>query len=148
VARTSLRIVVDTNEFVFALTGPTDSPPLRMLEVQLRARDHFEIRLPQIIVNECARNLPQRMHPQLFDLLNSLASIDPDYVVPFEVGERYRSLGLKPADALIAAYCDWIDADALVTENRHFLVRHRKHMPFEVLTADAFLLRHGGTASG
>lgn len=143
-ARKSPRIVLDTNEFVFALTGPTASPSLRMLESLLRDRDRFEIRVPQIVVTECARNLPPGTRPQLFALLDALASIDPDYVVPFETGERYRSVGLKPADALIAAYCDWIEADALVTENRHFLVQYREHLSFDVLTAEGFLQQLAG----
>jgi len=144
VARKSFRIVIDTNEFVFALTGQAGNSSLRVLETLLSGDDSFEVRVPQIVVTECARNLPRHTRPQLYALLNALTSIDPDYVVPFETGERYRLLGLKPADALIAAYCEWIDADALVSENRHFLVQYRKRLPFDVWTAEQFLRRFGG----
>jgi predicted nucleic acid-binding protein len=143
--RKTLRIVIDTNEFVFALTGPAASAPLRLLETLVRAAERFEVRIPQTVVTECARNLPTRARPRLFALLNALASIDPDYVVPFETGERYRAVGMKAGDALIAAYCDWIEADVLLSENRHFLLDYRQHLPFEVLTAEHFLQEFGGS---
>jgi hypothetical protein len=47
-------------------------------------------------------------------------------------------MGLKEADALIAAYTEWAGADALVTENRHFLNKH-PNLPFKVLTAEKCL---------
>ena len=142
-ARETLRIVIDTNEFVFALTGPAGSASHRLLEALLRAPDRLEVRVPQIVISECARKLPAGTRPQFFALLNAVAAIDPDYVVPFEIGERYRDIGMKSADALIAAYCEWIEADALVSENRHFLVQYRPHLPFETLTAAGFLEQLG-----
>ncbi len=64
--------------------------------------------------------------------------IDEDFFVPFELGVRYELEGLKPADAFIAAYVEWTGADALVTENRHFLKRH-SNFPFKVLNAESCL---------
>lgn len=58
--------------------------------------------------------------------------------VSFELGVKYEIKGLKPADAFIAAYAEWVGADALVTENRHFLVRH-SDLPFKVVTAEQCL---------
>ncbi len=142
-ARATLRIVIDTNEFVFALTGPSGSASHRLLEMLLRASDRFEVRIPQIVVTECAHNLPASTRPQLFALLDAVTAVDPDYVVPFEIGERYRVIGMKPADALIAAYCEWIEADTLVSENRHFLAQYRPHLPFDTLTAAGFLEQWG-----
>lgn len=67
-----------------------------------------------------------------------MTSIDEDFVVPFELGTKYEARGLKPADAFIAAYTEWVGADALVTENRHFLTR-QTDLPFRVLTAEQCL---------
>jgi len=64
----------------------------------------------------------------------SLTVIDEDFVVPFELGAKYEAEGLKSADAFIAAYVEWTGADALVTENRHFLSQ-RNNLPFKVLNA-------------
>ena len=44
------------------------------------------------------------------------------------------------ADAFIAAYTEWVGADALITENRHFF-KHNPDLPFKVLTADKCLKR-------
>lgn len=50
----------------------------------------------------------------------------------------YEAKGLKPAGAFIAAYAEWVGADVLVTENRHFL-NHHPDLPFKVLTAEKCL---------
>ena len=67
-------------------------------------------------------------------LINSLTKIDEDVEVQFELGAKYELLGLKPQDAFIGAYAEWVGADALVTENRHFLSR-REDLPFKVVNA-------------
>jgi hypothetical protein len=54
------------------------------------------------------------------------------------LGVKYEIKGLKPADAFIAAYTEWVGAEVLVTENRHFLNRHTD-LPFKVLTAEECL---------
>lgn len=142
----ALRVVIDTNEFVFALIGPADNASYRLLNLLVSDHEGFEVRIPQTIATESLRNLPARAHPRFFSLLNTLTSIDPDYLVPFEVGERYRALGMKTGDALIAAYCDWIETDVLVSENRHFLVEYRSDLDFEVLIAQTFVERFGTPA--
>jgi len=81
--------------------------------------------------------LPKEFHT-FIRLINLLTTIDEDFFVPFELGFKYEAVGLKEADALIAAYTEWVGADALVTENRHFLNKH-PHLPFKVLTAEKCL---------
>lgn len=65
----------------------------------------------------------------------SLTFIDEDAFVPFELGAKYEWKGLKPADAFIAAYVEWVGAEVLISENRHFLHRHAD-LPFRVMSAD------------
>lgn len=67
-----------------------------------------------------------------------MANVEEDYVVPFELGAKYEGLGLKPGDAFIAAYAEYVRAEFLVTENRHFLSR-RSDLPFQVVTASECL---------
>ena len=81
--------------------------------------------------------LPKEFHT-FIRLINLLTTIDEDFFVPFELGFKYEAVGLKEADALIGAYTEWVGADALVTENRHFLNKH-PHLPFKVLTAEKCL---------
>ncbi|MCI0526225.1 MAG: hypothetical protein L0Y56_02045 [Nitrospira sp.] len=85
-------------------------------------------------MEEVNRHLTPEEFREFIALINNLTSIDEDFVVPFELGARYESEGLKPADAFIAAYVEWTGADALVTENRHFLSRHSS-LFFKVLNA-------------
>lgn len=60
-----------------------------------------------------------------------------DWEVPFELGAKYESRGLKPGDAFIAAYTEWTGAEYLVTENRDFL--SLTALPFKIARAEAFL---------
>jgi len=72
---------------------------------------------------------------EFFEFISYLTVIDEDFLVPFEFGARYEAKGFKEADALIAAYTEWVGADALVTENRHFLSRN-PNLSFKVLNAE------------
>jgi predicted nucleic acid-binding protein len=100
---------------------------------------HHAIRIPAKIVQEVRRNLTREAFREFLGFLNTLSiTIDEDFVVPFELGAKYESKGLKPADAFIAAYAEWVGADALVTENRHFLTLHID-LPFHILSAEECL---------
>lgn len=70
--------------------------------------------------------------------IHEMAQTDEDIIVPFDTGIKYEQMGLKPADAMIAAYTEWIGAAVLISENRHFLSR-QTHLPFKVLTAEKTL---------
>lgn len=84
------------------------------------------------------RHLSPEASHEFFKMLEALGQMDEDSFVPFELGSKYELKGLKPADAFIAAYAEWVGADALITENRHFLSR-QSDLPFHVMTASAFL---------
>ena len=87
-----------------------------------------------MIVEEVTRHLTREGGKEFYEFINSITTIDEDIVVPFELGAKYEIEGLKPADAFIAAYVEWVGADILITENRHFLSRHPA-LPFKVLNA-------------
>ena len=70
--------------------------------------------------------------------IHQLAILDENFVVPFKLGAGYEQRGLKPADAFIAAYTEWIGADFLVSQNRHFLTR-QKDLRFRVVNAEQCL---------
>lgn len=91
--------------------------------------------------NNCRRSKskfdPQEFH-DFVRFINIFTTIDEDFLIPFELGAKYETKGLKEADALIAAFTEWVGADVLVTENRHFITRH-SGLPFKVLTAKRYL---------
>jgi predicted nucleic acid-binding protein len=134
-----LLLVLDSNEFIFGF-GIARKPSCEALLDALTEQPAHSLRIPRLIVDEVGRHLtPEEFH-EFIGFIQGLTIIDEDFVVPFELGAKYEAQGLKPADAFIAAYVEWTGADALVTENRHFL-RQRADLPFTVFTA-ADCLKH------
>jgi hypothetical protein len=132
-----LHFVLDTNEFVGAI-GLIQNPPSEALfSILVESSPRHTIHIPRLIINELKRNIPPNIFTEFIKIVIPIAIIDEDILVPFEIGIRYESIGLKLADAFIAAYTEWTGADALVTENRHFLTRH--NLPFKVLNAEGCL---------
>ncbi len=98
----------------------------------------YTLRIPRTIVEEVRIYLSPEDFATFIRAINSLTTIDEDFFVPFELGVKYETRGFKMADAFIAAYAEWVGADILVTENRHFL-KHNPELPFKVLTSDKCL---------
>jgi len=96
------------------------------------------IRIPRTIFEEVRRNLSPEAFHEFNKFISALTIIDEDIVVPFEIAVKYEAKGLKPADAFIAAFTEWVGADVLVTENRHFLNKH-SDLPFKILSAEECL---------
>lgn len=129
-----MRLVLDTNEYLLAV-GPDPKPSSQKLLDLLASPDSsHRVRIPRLIINEIRRNLPPETFREVLAAIHLLTSIDEDFVVPFELGTKYEAQNLKPADAFIVAYTEFVGANALVTENRHFLTR-QTDLPFRVLTA-------------
>ena len=127
--------VLDSNEYIFAL-GLFKKPSCELLlDTILENLPSFFIRIPRTIAEEVRKNLTQEEFKEFMIFVNSATNIDEDTDIPFELGAKYETLGLKSADALIAAYVEWVGAAALVTENRHFLTR-QPNLPFKVINAE------------
>lgn len=133
-----MRFVIDTNEFIFALGIPPHPFSERVFNLLVVSFPKNTIHIPRTIINEVKNNLPPNVFAVFIKTIQMIAIIDEDIEVPFELGAKYESLGLRAADAFIAAYSEYIGADALVTENRHFLSRQRD-LPFKILTAEQCL---------
>ncbi len=132
-------LVLDSNEFIFAF-GVARKPSCEALLDAIVESPLHALRIPRLIIEEVGRHLTPEEFREFIDFIMGLTVIDEDFVVPFELGAKYEAEGLKPADAFIAAYVEWTGAEALVTENRHFL-RQRDNLPFKVLNA-ADCLKH------
>lgn len=133
-----MRLVIDSNEYIFAF-GPFKDPVIRALFDELIDKPELHlIRIPRTIFEEVKRNLSLEAFKEFSAFINRLASVDEDVSVPFELGFKYETMRLKPADAFIASYTEFVSADALVTENRHFLSR-QSDLPFKVLNAESCL---------
>ena len=130
--------VLDSNEYLFALGVPPRPASQKLLDRLIETHPTHQIPIPRLIIEEVRRHLSSEAFCELLSAIRLLTSIDEDFVVPFELGAKYEVQGLKPADAFIAAYAEWVGVHALVTENRHFLTRHIG-LPFRVLTAEQCL---------
>jgi hypothetical protein len=133
-----LLLVLDSNEYIFAFGPSVDPNPRLLIKTILDEFPLHSVRLPRLVTDEVQRNLSPESNKNFMDFVLSLTEIDEDFVVSFELGAKYELFGLKPADSFIAAYTEFVGADALVTENRHFLTR-LENMPFSILTAKACL---------
>jgi hypothetical protein len=136
-----LQIVLDSNEYLFALGAERKPACEALFKTILDAPGRYQIRIVRTILEEVRRNaIPQRFREFWLFLRALGVSMDEDWEVPFELGMKYAALGLKPGDAFIAAYTEWTGAECLVTENRDFLTLAT--LPFKILRAAEFLNRY------
>ena len=136
-------VILDTNEYIFALGAIRKPTCERLIEEISQRTEDITVRITRLIIDEVRSNLTPEAFKEFMILINKLTTVDEEFLVPFELGAKYESKGFKPADAFIAAYTEYVGADALVTENRHFLIHH-SDLPFKVLTAQKCLslIRH------
>ncbi len=131
-------LVVDSNVYIFGF-GLVKVPACKDLIYEAIAKQPSVIlRIPRTIVEEVRLHLSPEDFSTFIRVINTLTTTDEDFLIPFELGSKYESRGFKPADAFIAAYTEWVGADALVTENRHFLNK-KSNLPFKILTAEKSL---------
>ena len=130
--------VIDSNVYIFGF-GFVKVPPCSNLILTIIEKYNLHtLRISRRIVEEVRSHLSPEDFAKFIKVINILSKIDEDFVVPFEIAVKYEAKGFKPADAFIAAYTEWVGADALVTENRHFLSLH-SNLPFKVVTAEKCL---------
>jgi hypothetical protein len=114
-------LILDTNEFIFGLTGTKQS--------SVDLLDHLgalTIVIPAMVVREARANLQHRyqLGKEFFRLVATgknftILWIDP----PQEIIEKHIALGFAEEDAAIAAAAEWVGAEFVISENRHFLQR-------------------------
>lgn len=127
-------LILDSNEYIFALGSIRDPLCEELLDTITEYPENIFIRINWLIVSEVRNNLTPEAFKEFMLFLHKRTKIDNHSDIPFEMGSKYESLGLKPADALIAAYAEYVGAEILVSENRHFLARH-SNLPFKICNA-------------
>jgi len=133
-----LLLVLDSNEYIFALGLFKKHSCETLLDRIIETYPANSLRIPRMIVEEVKHNLTPEVFKEFISFITSLTTIDEDIFVPFELGAKYETRGLKAQDAFIAAYTEWTATNILVTENRHFLTR-QTNLPFKILTAEGCL---------
>ena len=140
-----MRIILDSNEYILGLdTAPGPSASSRLLDlvhILIDESEEFRLLVPEIIVREVQRNLPPDLEKDFFRLIQSSRKIEYHTLVevPKATFQKYRQkVRLKHADALIAAFAEFMKVDYIVSENRH-IYRGLKTAAFVTLTAQDFL---------
>ncbi|HAA29987.1 MAG TPA: hypothetical protein DCE56_22740 [Cyanobacteria bacterium UBA8553] len=133
----NMLICIDSSAFILGLQG-NDSSAVKLLEL---ISSDLKLTIPRLVAQEVTRNLnttPQvRQFYRLFQNYD-FAQIIEEPVPPVLV-EKYVNLGLPgKADAFIGAFAEWINANYLISENRHFL-RDLQTTAFQVLNATEFV---------
>ena len=136
-----LQLVLDSNEYLFTFSRQPKLSSESLLEKIISKPEEYKIRASRTILEEVRRNASPERFKDFWSFLQAAGvSIDEDWEVPFELGAKYESMGLKRGDAFIAAYTEWTDAEYLITENRDFTILTL--LPFRVLRAEEFLKKH------
>ena len=133
-----MHFVLDANEYIFALGLFKKESCESLIQYFIENVSLHSVSICRTIVEEVRANLTPKDFQNFVKFINLFATIDDDFLIPFELGAKYETKGFKEADALIAAYTEWVGADALATENRHFLSGH-SDLPFKVVTAEKCL---------
>ena len=126
-------IVLDTNIWIFGLRNQADQPACYQL---LQCINKLYVKTPNQIFLELKANLEPDELKRFFRLIH----LYPDRIeLAWEKAEldlinKYRNLGCKLGDAVIASHLEMMSIKILVSENRDFL-EEIKGLPFRVLHA-------------
>jgi len=126
-----LIVVLDSNEYLGFLSG--NSP----FAEGLFGDEKVSIFIHELIVKEVLRNLQESIKGEFYTLLftNNIQVFHG--ILHSSLLQKYRNLGLKKGDIVIAAFCEHVKAEYLITENRHFL--KIKAEAFKVVDLKEFL---------
>ena len=107
--------VLDSNEYVFFLNREIQLPDA------LFKRADFSICIHKVIIDEVLHNISKGSQSYFYNfILKNNIKLSSDEL-SLSLLNKYGFIGLKKGDIVIASFCDFVNADYLITENRHFL---------------------------
>jgi len=110
-----MRIVLDSNEYIIFLNKKS------IALNELFEKEGIVIYVNGSIVKEVLRNVAETIKSKFYKILFKNKIEVNDKILPFYLFDKYKKIGLKKGDITIASFCEFIKADYLITENRHFL---------------------------
>ena len=141
-----MRICIDSCVFIRGLQQ-TDPSASRLLNV---IGPGLILIVPRLVVQEVTRNLATPLQVRYFYRLfhESDFAFVVDEPVPADLLAKYVALGLRQkADAFIGAFVEWMQAEYLISDNRHFL-RELSPQRFQVVQAETFLAQWENQLTG
>ena len=125
-------IVLDSNEYINYIIQKS------LLLDKIVPDETQTIYINETITKEVINNLSELQIKNFYYFLFR-NKINVSYKkMPFSIFNKYKNLGLKKGDIAIAAFCDHVGADYLISENRHFL-KGIKNTKFKIVNAQQFL---------
>ena len=125
-------IILDSNEYIIFLNKES------ALLNQLLANENITIYCNDTIIKEVLRNVGETVKGWFYKILFKNNVAIKNETPAFSLIEKYRNLGLKKGDIIIAAFCESVNASFLISENRHFL-KDTKFEKFKVVKLSEFL---------
>ena len=127
-------IVLDSNEYINYLNRKT------VILDKIVSDDTYIIFINETITKEVTNNLGKLLIKSFYDFLFRNNIIAKDEKLSLSLFQKYKKLGLKKGDIAIAAFCESVSAEYLLSENRHFL-KNTKLNTFRVMNLHDFLNR-------
>lgn len=126
-----MTIVLDSNEYIYGLANTIETSV-----ILLKKLSSFEVKIPRFILDELHNNLTEELLKELYKLIIEQKIVIFEEKVSEKSVKKFKDLPYE--DAVIAAYCELLKVNVLVSENRHFLIGfHSKS--FKVFSAKDFL---------
>lgn len=124
-------IVLDSNEYINYFNE-------KSLLDEVFSKQDLIICINEIIVREVIRNLKEYQTKEFYKIIFNQNIEFYGEKLSLQLLENFKKAGLKKGDIAIAAFCEAVNADYLITENRHFL-KEMKFEKFRVLSLKGFL---------
>jgi hypothetical protein len=129
-------LVLDSNEYILGI--PASNADCAELMDQL---GDLKVYVPSIVLKEVRSNFQRHygLGKEFFRLISKKENITVLWSEPpEELILKYINLGFAEEDAAIAACVEWVGAECLISENRHFLSRSEQ-VAFEIVDAETAL---------
>ena len=127
-----MKIVLDSNEYIYCINKENLLPEKLFLD------KNQSILIDDQIIREVLRNIDESQKKEFYSILFKYDINFYGLKIPVHLLNKYRNLGLKKGDIAIAAFCEAINAEYLISENRHFL-KGIKNTKFKIVTIVQFL---------
>lgn len=95
----NLLLVIDSNEYILSFGPSNELASKSLLDILLEESGVHTLRIPRLTIEEVRRHLAPEIFREFIEFISNLTPIDEDFLVPFEIGAKYESKGLKSADA-------------------------------------------------
>lgn len=130
-------VVLDSNELILGLKG-SNTYSKSLIDNLSTLNEIYDFRINDGIFQEVIGNIPHYTKEKFGKLLNIGAIKKQDFSIDKNLISKYKNLGLKKGDIVIAAYAELCKANFIISENRHFL-QELKTKKFKIVNAEQFL---------